>query len=56
MCIENYIYTDDTNECIECDFIADFYLKHKGDCVCPRCKSKDYYIVVKTLNNMGENK
>ena len=49
MNIENYIYTEEVNECLECDFIADFYLQYKDECVCPKCKSKEYYIADKNI-------
>jgi Zn finger protein HypA/HybF involved in hydrogenase expression len=42
--IKEYIYTEDLNECLNCDFVAEFYLQNDDDCVCPQCKSTDYYI------------
>tara|TARA_R110000765_G_C18499002_1_gene555139 strand:- start:11 stop:172 length:162 start_codon:yes stop_codon:yes gene_type:complete len=42
--IKEYIYTEDFNECSNCDFTAEFYLQYDDDCVCPQCKSTDYYI------------
>ena len=39
------IYTDELNQCLSCDFVADFYKNYKGECVCPQCNSTDYYIL-----------
>ena len=41
---DKYLYTEEINECLNCDFIAYFYLQYDDDCVCPQCKSTDYYI------------
>lgn len=48
-------YTDVLNECKTCDFVADFYWNYQGECVCPQCKSVDYYILDDEGGNDGNN-
>lgn len=41
------INTDELNICMSCDYASyEYYTDDKNDCVCPNCKSEDYYIEI----------
>ena len=48
-------YTDVLNRCTSCDFVADFYWNYQGECVCPQCKSTDYYIAEEIMDLRGND-